>query len=318
MNGNGTGTENTDILVVGAGGVGGLLAGPLIRRYRDGVALAARGARETLLREKGLTLRSEVYGDFTVYPGTVTNAPSTLPVQKLILVCVKNQDLEEAARQIVPVTDEDTCVIPVMNGVTAGEVLRRSLKKGTVCDSVIYTISGVAEDGSVHQKGGTRLILGAPQDDERAVQAAMWAEKLLREAGISCRYRKDARAEIWKKFVLNCAYNVVTARHGIPTGVIAASDKLTKDYRSLMEEAWLVGRAEGVELDEDVVDRHMELLPRYDPKSESSLSRDFARHQKGEMDIFGGVVAAKARKRDIPVPVTEEYYHAMQEMVRTW
>ena len=78
------------LTIIGVGGVGGLLAGVLIRRYGDAVSLIARGERLKRLREQGLTLRSDAYGSFTVQPATVTDRADTLPVQDAVLVCVKN------------------------------------------------------------------------------------------------------------------------------------------------------------------------------------------------------------------------------------
>ena len=43
------------ITVLGVGGVGGLLAGQLIRQYGDAVSLVARGGRGEHLRRQGLT-----------------------------------------------------------------------------------------------------------------------------------------------------------------------------------------------------------------------------------------------------------------------
>ena len=49
--------------IVGVGGVGGVLAGPLLRKYGGAVSLVARGARAEQLRQNGITLRSDLYGD---------------------------------------------------------------------------------------------------------------------------------------------------------------------------------------------------------------------------------------------------------------
>ena len=46
--------------IVGVGGVGGVLAGPLLRKYGSAVSLVARGQRGAYLREKGLTLHSDL------------------------------------------------------------------------------------------------------------------------------------------------------------------------------------------------------------------------------------------------------------------
>ena len=105
------------ITVLGVGGVGGLLAGQLIRQYGDAVSLVARGGRGEHLRRQGLTIHSDLYGEYTVQPAAVTADPAELGVQDLILVSVKYAQLETAAAQLAPIVGPDTLVLPVMNGV---------------------------------------------------------------------------------------------------------------------------------------------------------------------------------------------------------
>ena len=49
------------------------------------------------------------------------------------------------------VTD-DTVIIPVMNGVDPGENIRRLVGKGTVVDSLIYTVAFANEDFSISSR----------------------------------------------------------------------------------------------------------------------------------------------------------------------
>lgn len=293
------------VTIVGIGGVGGLLAGALIRRYGADVSLVARGKRLQDLKENGLTLRSDAYGNFSVKPACVTEDPSSLPVQDAVLVCVKNGGLQKAAEQIAPMVDENTLVLPVMNGVSASGNLTRMLGKGRVLDSVIYTVSSV-ENGVIDQKGNfTQIFMGG----NGAEELAAW----LQGAGIEAVVAEDVRAATWSKYVLNCAYNVVTARWGITIGDIKHSEKLKGEYRSLMEEAWRVGRADGVNLPEDLVDQHMVRLMNCTDDSTSSLSRDFDAGIVGEMDIFTGEVVRLADKYGVDVPVSRQYLAGLEE-----
>lgn len=293
------------VTIVGVGGVGGLLAGALIRRYGADVSLIARGKRLQDLKENGLTLRSDAYGNFSVQPACVTEDPSSLPVQDAVLVCVKNGGLQKAAEQIAPMVDENTLVLPVMNGVSASGNLTRMLGKGRVLDSVIYTVSSV-ENGVIDQKGNfTQIFMGG----NGAEELAAW----LQGAGIEAIVAEDVRAATWSKYVLNCAYNVVTARWGITIGDIKHSERLRGEYRSLMEEAWRVGRADGVNLPDTLVDQHMVRLMNCTDDSTSSLSRDFEAGIVGEMDIFTGEVVRLADRYGVDVPVSRQYLAGLEE-----
>ena len=307
------------ILIAGIGGVGGLLAGPLIRTYGDAVSLMARGARKEHLQKEGLTLHSDVFGEFTVQPAVVTDDPSGLSKQDLILICVKNGDLSACITQLLPVIGEDTILVPVMNGISAGENLRKAVSCGIVCDSVIYTVSGAQKDFSIRQTGNfTNVFIGSMEADPAAADAARQVSELLQYAGINGKYREDVRREIWKKFVLNCAYNVVTAARGVPTGAIVASKEWTEEYNELIEEAWQVSCAENVGLDRSVVEEFQKRLYAYAPDSESSLSRDFAQHREGEWQIFSSEVIRRAERTGVEVPITRKYERLMRERVGSW
>ena len=307
--------ENWKLTVVGIGGIGGLLSGPLVRRYGGHITLVARGKRGEALRNNGLTLHSDIYGDFTVSPAAVAETPEELPVQDVVLVCVKNGQLAQVARQIAPIVGPETIVLTVMNGVTAGTNLRRALGRGIVLESVIYTVSSAGEDYSITQIGDfTHLFTGAAPGDEAGAKAAQALHDLLAGAGIDCRLAADVAVAIWSKFVLNCAYNVATARWSCNIGAIKADPNRMADCRALMAEARAVGVARGVALPENLGDKQMHRVETTADPSTSSLSRDFAIGRAGELEVFCGDVVRMAAEAGVDVPVTKEYYQALLDM----
>lgn len=307
--------ENWKLTVVGIGGIGGLLSGPLVRQYGEHITLVARGKRGEALRQKGLTLHSDMYGEFTAFPAAVAETPESLPVQDVVLVCVKNGQLPQVARQIAPIVGPETIVLTVMNGVTAGSNLRRALGKGIVLESVIYTVSSAGEDFSITQLGNfTHLFTGAAPGDEAGAKAAQVLHDLFAGAGIDCRVAVDVDAAIWSKFVLNCAYNVATARWSCNIGAVKSDEQRMTDCRALMTEARAVGVARGVALPENLVDKQIRHLMNTSDQSDSSLSRDFAIGRAGELEVFCGDVVRMAAEAGVDVPVTREYYQALLDM----
>ena len=303
------------ITIVGIGGVGGLLAGVLIRKYGNNVSLIARGKRAEHLRTHGLTLHSDAYGEFTVNPATVTDDPTVLPVQDLVLVCVKNDALEAAAQQIMPIVGPDTVVLPVMNGVTAAKKLRSILPAGTVPGCVIYTVSGAGQDFSITQQGKfTELSIGSQVFDTAEQATAEETAALFMEAGIQCKAVEDVNAAIWTKYVLNCAYNVATARWGCTIGGIKADENRVEDCRALLTESWKVGIASGVALPEDLPEKQLRRILKTSDDSDSSLGRDFAAGRPGEMEVFCGDVIRMAETLGVDVPMTRKYYDALKDI----
>lgn len=302
------------IMVVGVGGVGGVLAANLVKKYGESVSLIARGPRRESLRQNGLTLHSDLYGEFTVQPACIEEDPALCGVQDLILICVKNGGLQKVCRQISPVVGEHTAVMAVMNGVSAGQELAQRLGKGVLVDSVIYTVSSAGSDYSITQKGSyTYLNIGSHTDSEEGKKAAQEIADLLNAAGVDCKVSRNVQAAIWKKYVLNCAFNVATARWGYTIGQLAADAAKRADCRALMAEAAAVAAQMGVPLPEDLVDKHMvTMMENTTPNSDSSLSRDFDAGKVGEMEVFSGYIVRKAAELGVPAPVSGEYYEGLK------
>lgn len=306
---------NKKITVVGIGGVGGLLSGVLIRHYGDSVSLIARGARAEHFRAEGLTLHSDAYGEFTVKPASVTADPAELPVQDLVLVCVKNDALESVARQILPIVGPDTVVLPVMNGVTAAKKLRSILPQGTVLGCVIYTVSGAGRDFSITQQGKfTELSIGSQVFDAAEQAKAEETAAVFMDAGVQCKAVEDVAAAIWTKYVLNCAYNVATARWGCTIGGIKADESRVEDCRALLTESWKVGVKSGVNLPEELPEKQLRRILKTSDDSDSSLGRDFAAGRAGELEVFCGDVIRMAAELGVDVPMTQKYYDALKEI----
>ena len=302
------------IMVVGVGGVGGVLAANLVKKYGESVSLIARGPRRESLRQNGLTLHSDLYGEFTVHPACIEEDPALCGVQDLILICVKNGGLQKVCQQILPVVGEHTAVMAVMNGVSAGQELAQRLGKGVLVDSVIYTVSSAGSDYSITQKGSyTYLNIGSHTDSEEGKEAAQEIADLLNAAGVDCKVSRNVQAAIWKKYVLNCAFNVATACWGYTIGQLAADAAKRADCRALMAEAAAVAAKMGVPLPEDLVDKHMvTMMENTTPNSDSSLSRDFDAGKVGEMEVFSGYIVRKAAELGVPAPVSREYYEGLK------
>lgn len=295
--------------IIGVGGVGGYIAAHLAKKYDD-VTVSARGGRAESIKTDGLRFSSRVEEDFVSYPKVVSNN-SELEVQDLIFVCVKNFSLENALGEIKSAVGQDTVIVPVMNGVDAGERVRKIFPQAKVIESVIYIVSYAMPDYSIrHDNAYATMKIGS---DEYG-QEAQAVTKILQDADIDARFSDDIRLDIWRKYILNCAYNVSTARYKAPIGFIKKDAGRVSDYYALVKEAANVGRAMGVPLTEEHEKFVTDMFDNYADHVTSSLQRDVEKGVPTEIETFSGYLVKTAHKLGIEVPVSEEYYNAMLEM----
>ncbi len=314
------------VAVVGVGGVGGYLAG-MLGHVCPHLTLAARGGRKESLQRNGLILHSDYKGELTAVPEQVVETKD-LKKQDFIFICVKNYSLEEVCRELAPAVTDETVIIPVMNGVNPGERVRSYLGRGTVVDSLIYIVAFANEDYSITQQGDfARLCIGikdaaVQQENEAAVyqkkaapqEKAAETAALLTAADIDCEVAADIEVEIWRKYILNCAYNVETAFYDNTIGQLRRDEKKAKEYEALVNEAYQVGLAKGVAIRQEHIDAiiHRFYYELADDAT-SSLQRDIRAGRRSEVDVFGGYIVREAERHGIPVPVSLKMYEKLRE-----
>src|SRR5258708_22042000 len=102
------------VVIVGAGGVGGLL-GALLSRAGAEVAFVARGEQLRALKGPGLRVTSPL-GAMNTGPLEAAEDPGRLAAADLVLVAVKAWQVRELLPRLRPLLREGTLVLPGQNG----------------------------------------------------------------------------------------------------------------------------------------------------------------------------------------------------------
>lgn len=306
--------QDKKIAVVGVGGVGGYLAGMLVQAFPH-VTLVARGKRGDAIRENGVVLHSDFHGEIIAKPEKTLGCATELEPQDYIFVCVKNYSLEEACQQMKDAVTEQTVIIPVMNGADPGECTRKYLGKGTVIDSLIYIVAFANEDYSVTQQGGfASLRIGMKNPNETELDKLKETSELLKTANIDHKISKDIEREIWRKYILNCAYNVTTAYYDNTIGELRSDPKKAKEYEQLVEEAYEVAVKKGVHV---LPEHKAAIIHRFYHEladdATSSLQRDVKVGRPTEIETFSGYLVREAKRLGVEVPVSERMYEELKE-----
>ena len=302
------------VMVSGVGSVGGYITS-LLCRYKaeqDTVTAVVRGRRQEALAANGLVLHSEILGECIEHPVLVTD-PKVAGIQDVIFVCVKNYSLHEALQALKPCVDEHTIIVPIMNGIDHYEVTRRDLPAGHVVDALIYIFASGNADYSVNQAGNkVRLCLAVYEPGDQA--ALETVRQLLDHPGMTCVLPADMPAELWSKFITNCGFNVITAYYACDIQGLKDNPVRLQEYRALLDEAYAVGRAEGVDLSENLTQTiYDRVVLRSSPHVTSSMAQDVMAGRRIELETFGGVICRLADKHQVAVPVTKRLYEAMKK-----
>jgi 2-dehydropantoate 2-reductase len=219
--------------LLGAGGIGGLLAAALARSGREVVLLLRPGS---LAAYPGrLRVESVVLGNFEVDVSASSRLDRWVD---LLWVAVKATHLEQALSLAPPESLGEGVVVPLLNGVEHVEILRQRYPR--VVAAAIRVESERGEPGLIRQKSPFLRIDMAGAEE---VQAA------LRQAGIDCHPRADEATLLWEKFVFLAPIALATTAFDAPLGAVR-DDPLFLGCRA---EAASAARAAGATTDIDSI-----------------------------------------------------------------
>ena len=177
--------------LVGLGAIGILYAGQIsardprcLRIVADAARLARYRADPPALNGRRLDLNYATPEEFG-------------PPADLVLVAVKSTGLAAAVETIAPLLGPDTQILPVLNGITAQDVLAEAFGWPRVLYGFVYCSSAMRTGNSVVQDGGDKLVFGEATNVPPAPRVQAIADFLDR-LGIRHDVPADMRAAQWK------------------------------------------------------------------------------------------------------------------------
>ena len=295
------------ILMVGAGSVGGFFGARLAQHHSD-VSFLLRPQTLAAVKKNGLTIRS-TEGTFTVRPQAASDARD-LPGPDLIVLGVKVYDLDEVLDQIAPVLTDKTVILTLQNGIDAEDRLLSRIQRDCVVGGVAYIYSKIAEPGVIdHYKRGA-VAIGELMGQESARLLAI--RDLFTAAGIPCHVSKDIRRSKWEKMCWNCVFNPITVL--IDDRVAKALDhpEMSGVIRQIVGEVAAVSAAMKVPLPLDMPERVIKATQEI-RDIHTSMYDDWKAGRRTEIDSLNGFIVQKGREFGIPTPVNE----ALTAMIKT-
>jgi 2-dehydropantoate 2-reductase len=295
------------VAVFGSGAVGSYL-GSRFAAARADVHLIARGAHLDALRERGLTLITP--DGITTTPVWATDNPASIGPVDVVLFCVKSYDTEAAAEQLPSLIGPHTMVISIQNGIDNEPKIAERIGAEHVLGAATYILAAIESPGVV-RSGPARLVIGElregpPSDRVRAVV------DVARSGDIDAVAVSDIRIAKWEKYVLLVAFSAVTAATQLTVGDIRGSEASTSMLRAIMAEAWSVGRALGIPLASDLVERQHALVLAQNDNEGTSLRHDLLSGHRMELEALQGTLRRLGRQTGIATPWTDAAYAILQ------
>ncbi len=285
------------VLVLGAGAVGGYFGARLAEGGHD-VTLVARGANLEALRRDGLIL--EVPGETRRVGLRAVGDPAAAPPPQLVLVCVKSYDTAAAAAALRPVIRPDTVILSLQNGVENEAVLAGVLGLPPLLVGLTFIGVELIAPGTVHYTGRGEILFGEP-DGSESLRARRLAEAFA-AAGVPHQLRRDILVVAWEKLAWNAAFNAVTTLTGATVGAALALPASRELILATMIETDAVATGSGIPVRRHRLARVLAESAAEMPDFATSMLQDLRRGRRLEHDALNGAVVRAAARTGVPAP----------------
>jgi 2-dehydropantoate 2-reductase len=293
------------IAVMGTGGVGGYY-GALLARSGQDVTFIARGEHLRAIQKDGLRIKS-VHGDFVVEKARAVEDPAEIGPVDLVLFTVKTYDLAAAAAAILPLLGPQTTILPLLNGIDAAEQIGGIAGAHRLIGGATWLSAAVEAPGIIGQYSPFRRVVAGELDGLETPRVRSIIEAF-RAAGAEAELATDIRKILWTKFIFIAATSAIGVLTRVPIGDYRNVPETRAVVRTALEEVAAVGRAAGIALDPDVVERTIEFIDAAAPGIKPSLQRDVESGRRSELEALIGIVVRMSRNRGVPIPVLRLAY----------
>lgn len=300
--------------IYGAGAVGGFLGARFLEGGHD-VHFIARGANLDAQRERGLLIRSEVFGEKR-YQVHATSSATEVGPSDFVILAVKASALTDIAPLVEPLKGDNTTFVSTQNGlpwwyfygvpgddmpidcVDPGGVVARHIPAPLVLGAIVYMSCSMAGPGIVTHSSGVRLPLGEPSG-ERSERIRLLSSAL-RDIGIKAPVRNNIRHELWVKLMGNAAFNPLSALTRKTLAELTDSAQGLRLIEAIMDEVRQVASAVGVQI--ALSNERRIAGARVAGSHKPSMLQDLEQGRVAELDALLGSVLELAERHHVSTP----------------
>lgn len=281
--------KNITLLGVGAVGGGLLCKNPAML---EKIKVAVDRERKTRMKKDGIVVNGVSY-----FPQIAEKEP-----QDILLVAVKNTQLEDILDEMKPYVGQNTIIVPLMNGISAVEVLQNAFPSHVIVPTVVY-VDAQKYGNQIHCSEKYLIQIGGVKQE-----ALEEVNALILECGAECEVSEDIQRCQWKKFMANVGANQVSAMTGATYGDFTKIPEVLEAAKAAMQEVLAVAIKMGVNLQEEDLQQAVAGFGRWNENGKSSMLQDVEAKRMTEVGVFAGKVVALGKSCGVVTPVNQTLY----------
>jgi len=296
------------ILILGAGAIGGYFGGRLIEAGAD-VTFLVRSRRAEQLTRDGLVIESEI-GDVRMPVKFIIGSTDDVVFDMVIVAC-KSYDLNTAITDIAPYIKRSTLLLPLLNGVKHLDLLREKFGVENVLGGTCHIGATLASTGTVHHLNRLHSIAFGRLSKKQDKNICTF-ENLLARAKVDARLSTDVLQDMWNKFVMLTTLAGATCLMRASIGDIMNCRDGRNFITELLQECEDVAAAQGYCPDAEFMKHTRNELTKHGSPQTSSMLRDMQINGKTEADHILGDMVSRADAVGVAAPLIRTAYCHLQ------
>ncbi len=329
--------KTNDVLIIGAGAIGGITAAILHKKGIDVTVVTRKGTQFDSIKKDGLKIEGfeepfhfPIYSNFKELEGTF----------KHVLVVVKNPSTEEVTKQLKKVINKDSLVYSLQNGFGNTDIMAKHIPRNQIVAGVIgwgATYLGNGELRITSKTGDFVLGFedGKNSNDPRLIEMremlTLWRPTILTSNIIGYR---------WGKLIVNCVLAPIGGLLGLTLGYMMKHKEIGPILGDMKNEGVQVADAHKIQLEK--VDGLNIRNFFYKPKASDgfltrlsrniissvilnvgarrhgsiypSLLTDLKRGKKTEIEFLNGYIEKKGKEVNLETPISSFLVKAITEI----
>ena len=287
---------------MGAGAVGGCLGG-LLAQSGQNVTLVARGENLESIRKNGLLLKHGEE-DMDRLDLFATDNPEELDTVDLVLFCVKAYQTDQAMEIMANAVSANTTIITLQNGIGSQQKLMEKFRDRKVLQGVIYVEAEQLSPGVVTFHGDyPKIIFGGENEVNSSRMISI--EKILTHSKINASISNDIHRDAWHKLIFISALSGLTCVTRGTFDEVMANLNTSHLVPKVLEEAALVARNLGVNINPSIVQETLEELTANRKNLVSSMYADLQNGKPLEIDVITGAISNTAKEINVDTPIND-------------
>lgn len=284
------------VYISGLGAIGSSYAACFYENNPDMVTVIADRKRIERYRTQGVLVNEKAYSFRYIEPGT------TGETADLILIAVKQHQLDESIQTIRNFVGEKTIILSLLNGISSEELVGKEFGMEKLLYSFVVGTDAVREGTKTSFSKLGKIVFGE-QDDSEHSEKVRAVKELFDRVKIPYQIPDKILKELWWKFMLNVGINQVSAILKAPYGVFQKFG----EARELMEMAcWEVIRISekvGINLSAEDLQNSIKVINTLAPSGKTSMLQDAEAGRKTEVEIFAGTVVKLGHEYGVATPI---------------